>query len=88
MVKTQELMMNRIVNLERATQQAPRVPYRGQFQKRTPVFRPKNDQEVPNTLACYHTVCSLGQRLKDRDQTGVTGTFPTQCHLNGEVLSV
>jgi hypothetical protein len=37
---------------------------------------------------CYHIVCSLGQRMKDRDQTGVTGTFPTQCHLNGEVLSV
>jgi hypothetical protein len=37
---------------------------------------------------CYRTVCSLGQRLKDRDQTGVTGTFPAQCHLNGEVLSV
>jgi hypothetical protein len=34
------------------------------------------------------TVCSLGHRLKDRDQTGVTGTFPTQCHLDGEVLSV
>jgi hypothetical protein len=37
---------------------------------------------------CYRTVCSLGQRIKDRDQIGVTGTFPTQCHLNGEVLSV
>jgi hypothetical protein len=37
---------------------------------------------------CYRTVCSLGHRLKDRDQTGVTGTFPTQCHLDGEVLSV
>ena len=31
MVKTQELMMNRIVNLERTQQQAPRVPYKGQF---------------------------------------------------------
>jgi hypothetical protein len=37
---------------------------------------------------CYRTVCSLGHRLKDRDQTGVTGTFPTQCHLDGEALSV
>jgi 2-keto-4-pentenoate hydratase/2-oxohepta-3-ene-1,7-dioic acid hydratase in catechol pathway len=37
---------------------------------------------------CYRTVCSLGQWLKDRGQTGVTGTFPTQCHLNGEVLSI
>jgi hypothetical protein len=30
-VKTQELMMNRIVNLERSQQQAPRFPYKGQF---------------------------------------------------------
>jgi hypothetical protein len=46
MVKTQELMMNRIVNLERAQQQAPRAPYKGKFQKGTQVFKPKNDQEV------------------------------------------
>jgi hypothetical protein len=44
MVKTQELMMNMIVNLERAQQQAPRVPYKGQFQKGTQVFILKNDQ--------------------------------------------
>ena len=31
MVKTQEMMMNRIVNLERTQQQAPRVPYKGNF---------------------------------------------------------
>jgi hypothetical protein len=30
----------------------------------------------------------LGHRLWDSEQTGVTGTFPTQCHLDGEVLSV
>jgi hypothetical protein len=41
-----------------------------------------------NMRMCYRTVCSSGQRLKDRDQTGVTGTFPNQCHLDGEVLSV
>jgi hypothetical protein len=29
MVKTQELMINRIVNLERAQKQAPRPPYKG-----------------------------------------------------------
>jgi hypothetical protein len=51
MVNSQELMMNRIVNLEGAQQQAPTVPYKGQFQKGNQVFRPKNDQEVPNTLA-------------------------------------
>jgi hypothetical protein len=28
------------------------------------------------------------KRLKDKGQTGKTGTFPTQCHLNGEVLSI
>jgi hypothetical protein len=26
------------------------------------------------------------KRLKNRGQTGITGTYPTQCHLNGEVL--
>ena len=51
MVKTQELMMNRIFNLERTQQQAPRDPYKGQFQKGNQVFIPNNDQEVPNTLA-------------------------------------
>jgi hypothetical protein len=28
------------------------------------------------------------KRLKDKGQIGETGTFPTQCHLNGEVLSI
>jgi predicted RNase H-like nuclease (RuvC/YqgF family) len=37
---------------------------------------------------CYRAVCILGHRLQDSGQTGVTGTFPTQCHLDGEVLSV
>jgi hypothetical protein len=32
-------------------QQSPRVPYKGQFHKGSQVFRPKNDQEVPNTLS-------------------------------------
>jgi hypothetical protein len=31
MEKTQELMMNRIFNLERAQQQAHRTPYKGKF---------------------------------------------------------
>jgi hypothetical protein len=51
MIKNQQQMMNRIVNLERAQNQAVRVPYKGQFQKGNQVYRPKNDQEVPNTLA-------------------------------------
>jgi hypothetical protein len=37
-------MMNRIVNLERAQQQAPRAPYKGKFQRGTQVFKPNNDQ--------------------------------------------
>jgi hypothetical protein len=56
MVKTQELMMNRIVNLERAQQQAPRPPYKGQFQRGTQGFKPKNNQEVSNTLAPTNVV--------------------------------
>jgi hypothetical protein len=56
MIKNQELMMNRIINLERAQNQAPRVPYKGQFQKGNQVYRPKNDQEVPNTLAPTNVV--------------------------------
>jgi hypothetical protein len=56
MLKNQEQMMNRIVNLERAQHQAPMVSYKGQFQKGNQVFRPKNDQEVPNTLAPTNVV--------------------------------
>jgi hypothetical protein len=56
MMKNQELMMNRIVNLERAQSQAPRVPYKGQFQKGNQVCKPKNDQEVPITLAPTNVV--------------------------------
>jgi hypothetical protein len=51
MMKNQELMMTRIVNLERDHNQAPRVPYKGQFQRGNRVYKPKNEQEVPNTLA-------------------------------------
>jgi len=38
MVQNQELMMNRIVNLERTQQLDPRVPYKGKFQKRNSCF--------------------------------------------------
>jgi hypothetical protein len=50
-IKNQEQMMSRIVNLERSQTQAPRVPYKGQFQKGSQFYKPKNEQEVPNTLA-------------------------------------
>jgi predicted metal-dependent hydrolase len=44
--------------------------------------------KIKHVAHCYRTVCSLGQRLKDRGQTGITGTFPTQCHHDEEVLSI
>jgi hypothetical protein len=56
MVKAQELMMNRIVNLERAQKQAPRPPYKGKSQRGNQGFKMKNDQEVPNTLAPTNVV--------------------------------
>jgi hypothetical protein len=56
MVKTQDQMMNMIFNLERAQHQSPKVSYKGQFKKGNQVFRPKNDQEVPNTLAPTNVV--------------------------------
>jgi hypothetical protein len=77
MVKTQELMMNRIVNLERAQQQAPRVPYKGQFQRGTQVFKPKNDQEVPNTLAPTNMVDENPWCLQCRDSH-----WEHECPLN------
>jgi hypothetical protein len=56
MVKTQELMMSRIVNLERAQKKSPRPPYKGKFQRGNQGFKPKNDQEVPNTLSPTNVV--------------------------------
>jgi hypothetical protein len=56
MVKTQELMMNRIVNLEISQQQAPRTPYKGKFQNGNQGFKKNNDQEVPNTLSPTNVV--------------------------------
>jgi hypothetical protein len=55
-MKNQEQMMSRIVNLERSQSQAPRVPYKGQFQKGNQFYKPKNEQEVPNTLAPTNVV--------------------------------
>jgi hypothetical protein len=49
-IKYHEQMMSRIVNLERSQSQAPRVQYKGQFQKGNQFYKPKNEQEVPNTL--------------------------------------
>jgi hypothetical protein len=67
MVKTKEVMMNMIVNLERDQQQAPRAPYKGKFQKGTQFFRPKNGQEVPNTLAPVNLVDENPFFLQYRD---------------------
>jgi hypothetical protein len=55
-IKNQEEMMNRIVKLERSQTQAPRVPYKGQFQKGGQFYKPKNEHEVPNTLAPANVV--------------------------------
>jgi hypothetical protein len=55
-VKNQELMMNRIVNLERSQQQAPRLPYKGKLQKNGQGFKPRSDQNVPNPLAPTNVV--------------------------------
>jgi hypothetical protein len=55
-MKNQEQMMSRIVNLERSQSQAPRVPYKGKFQKGNQFYKPKNEQEVPNTLASTNVV--------------------------------
>jgi hypothetical protein len=55
-IKNQEEMMNRIVKLKRSQTQAPRVPYKGQFQKGGQFYKPKNEHEVPNTLASANVV--------------------------------
>jgi hypothetical protein len=55
-MKNQEEMMTRIVKLERSQTQAPRVPYKGQFQKGGQFYKPKNEHEVPNTFAPANVV--------------------------------
>jgi hypothetical protein len=55
-MKNQEEMMNRIVRLERSQTQAPRPPLKGQFQKGNQNYKPKNENEVPNTLAFANAV--------------------------------
>jgi hypothetical protein len=48
--------MSRIVKLERAQTQASRPSFRGPFQKGSQNQKPKNDNEVPNTLASANAV--------------------------------
>jgi hypothetical protein len=55
-IKTQELIMNRIVILERAQQQYLIPPYKGKFQRTGQGFKPKNNQEVPKILALTNMV--------------------------------
>jgi hypothetical protein len=50
-MKNQEEMMNRIVRLVKSQTQAPRPPFKGQFQKGNQAYKPKNENKVPNTLA-------------------------------------
>jgi hypothetical protein len=56
LMRNQEEVMSRIVKLERAQTQAPRPPFRGSFQKGSQNQKPKNDNEVPNTLASANAV--------------------------------
>jgi hypothetical protein len=55
-MKNQEEMMNRIVRLEKSQTQAPRPPFKGPFQKGSQNYKPKNENEVPNTLASANAV--------------------------------
>jgi hypothetical protein len=55
-MKNQEEMMNRIVRLEKSQTQAPRPPFKGPFQKGNQNYKPKNENEVPNTLASANVV--------------------------------
>jgi hypothetical protein len=55
-MKNQEEMMNRIVRLEKSETQAPRPPFKGPFQKGNQTYKPKNENEVPNTLAPTNVV--------------------------------
>jgi hypothetical protein len=55
-MKNQEEMMNRIVRLEKSQTQAPRPPFKGPFQKGNQTYKPKNENEVPNTLAPTNVV--------------------------------
>jgi hypothetical protein len=50
-MKNQEEMMSRIVRLEKSQIQAPRAPYKGQFQKGNQFYKLKTEHEVPNTLS-------------------------------------
>jgi hypothetical protein len=55
-IKNQEEMMSRIVRLEKSQIQAPRPPFKGKFQKGKQFYKPKNESEVPNTLAPTNVV--------------------------------
>jgi hypothetical protein len=48
--------MSRIVRLEKSQIWAPRPPFKGKFQKGNQVYKPNNENEVPNTLAPINVV--------------------------------
>jgi len=50
MARNQTLMMNIITNLERAQQQALMPPFNGQPQNSGQLYKPRNEQRVPDTL--------------------------------------
>jgi hypothetical protein len=55
-IKNQEETMNQIVRLEKSQTQAPRPPFKGQFQKGNQFYKTKNENKVPNTLAPTNVV--------------------------------
>jgi hypothetical protein len=55
-MKNQQEMMNRVIRLEKSQTQAPRPPFKWQFQKGNQAYKPKNENEVPNTLAPTNVV--------------------------------
>jgi hypothetical protein len=55
-IRNQEEMINQIVRLEKSQTQAPRPPFKGKFQKGNQFYKPKNENEVPNTLAPTNVV--------------------------------
>jgi hypothetical protein len=98
MVKTQELMMNRIVNLERAQQQDPRLPYKGKFQRGVKVsslrmikkslilYPPQIVEENPWCLQCResHWEHEFPLNNGERDQVSIIEHTieGPQCFLN------
>jgi hypothetical protein len=51
MERNQTFMMNRNVNLERAQNQDPMPPFKGQPQKPSQMYKPRNEQRFPDVMS-------------------------------------